>query len=705
MKTKKILFALAPLAVATLPLVGASCGGGNTSTKFLFDQQDDGRIKLYSGFATSAPQGAGLRTIVAEFNKFAKTSEAKAAGYLPVDVAVGSNGYSTEELKNKLEAKDDKQFFNLMTNYATASSIIARYRMNLDFSKDFESYGLHPLFKNVNDQIAGIKSHERWVVPISRSSEMMSINKPVLGKLLYTLTQAPYNVQLEGTHTLIDEMIKSYTTGSDKAAVDKKWDPTLLPDGPDKNAVVAMLKDYKLSDAIFESYTELLKFAELSKLAFSKQDAPETKTRFVVGFDSIPNTIYAMSLSLAGGDKSKTFITYHPKDEKYAKFGGFDFASFRENEASPEHKNFKASWEILLPAIEKKAVYVGGGGAYGSGPLTIHEMAILIGSTAGYVHTFISDGAGGKTIFALDSANGKIGKELKSTFKLNLVDTTGTEVIALFQNEKFENPIVRHNAPQAKGEHGWMFVDKESEDKALAIFKAGDYLVVDDTLTHDGDVVKKDGKEIPNAKYLGKILNGKGASTLDFYYIPSTKILIDSTSGTENLNFDEAMWKSVPLKANTDAASTFSVTAQGPSFIGIHANEREDKATKLFVKWFFTHQLKDFKAFAQTFNGNPIDVFNGLGSYVSTTSAWFSQDPGKIKLNAANRVAFDNFRKAMNDKNYHLVEDVAASQSQILRDTMTTLGKNAMDSASNGQPHDFKSLLKKFKQILGTRLD
>ncbi|SFW05269.1 Uncharacterised protein [Chlamydia abortus] len=133
-----------------------------------------------------------------------------------------------------------------------------------------------------------------------------------------------------------------------------------------------------------------------------------------------------------------------------------------------------------------------------------------------------------------------------------------------------------------------------------AALTAGGVFIQEDTTGEKQQFSEENGKvyytktgsstkiEIKNAKkYSNIFVNNKGKPKDDkynFYYLPKTAYDTIKKTAEAFLNKTEVAYLSAPYKATGAAEETNSVFTQGPSFVGIHANEAEDKATNLFVK-------------------------------------------------------------------------------------------------------------------------
>nr|WP_272873014.1 P80 family lipoprotein [Mycoplasma phocoeninasale] len=135
-----------------------------------------------------------------------------------------------------------------------------------------------------------------------------------------------------------------------------------------------------ISDESFENYEDLINMSIAMKKIY-----PNVVDNYVLGFDFLPTAINVMAASLSKGDYKDNYIT---PDSKIAVTGGWDFASFLKP-GTKQYQLFKKISDLLIKGIDEGAIWVGGGGKYGSSSLSNFKLAMSIGSTAGYSHTFI----------------------------------------------------------------------------------------------------------------------------------------------------------------------------------------------------------------------------------------------------------------------------------------------------------------------------
>ena len=701
-KINKILLGLAP-AAALIAASGlsAACGhtGGGSGTSYGFDQTDDGKLVLASGFSNTNKQGIALKAVVDAYNKWIKDNNKQSEGYLPVEVKTLANGYNTNTLRSDLDAKNSNDFYNMTLNYPAAASILSQYKMNLAISKeDYDKFGIENGFNLGNDLIGGNTKKEKWVVPLSRSSEMLSVAKALVGKFIKELKDLGVKIS-DKDNTKVNEYLNYYTTNTNEAqGVDETWAHAKTEKLDEiKEQIVKALPE--MSDQIFRDYSSMINFSIQAKKMYNKDPLLN-----VIGFDSLPNVINTMTTSLTNGDINKGYIK---PDEDKITTGGFDYGTFLRNANSEQSKLFKKIVDLILEGVKEGAVWIGGAGAYGSNNLLKYQLAMSLGSTAGYSHTFSK---------AESLANLKI-KDTTTSLDQSTLEVSNTKpnasdkwVIQIKSGTHTNGVYGKDNWASAKK------YDKKITQEAADIIKKQvqsqeGYLVeLSSTFEYKNNKIflKKGNKEL-DAVYLGKIYEG---NEKEYFFLKKSQVVNEVVSSNKILNEADADWISSPLAFDKNAKK--AVFIQGPSILPIHANEKEDKATKLFINWMFQHDLENFKieevfkgkTTTKTFEGKqkPIDIFNEYGSYISPTKSYFSSDKAS-KLNKATKIAFDNFKQLdKEDSGYIPSEDIATSLSDVLREAITSAGKAALSKANVNEVFEYKEFVSKILGQLSNQL-
>lgn len=695
-KINKILLGLAP-AAALIAASGLSAACGHTGTGYGFDQTDDGKLVLASGFSNTNKQGVALKAVVDAYNKWIKDNNKQSEGYLPVEVKTLANGYNTNTLRSDLDAKNSNDFYNMTLNYPAAASILSQYKMNLAISKeDYDKLGIENVFNLGNDLIGGNTKKEKWVVPLSRSSEMLSVAKALVGKFIKELKDLGVKIS-DKDNTKVNEYLKYYTeNGNEAKGVDETWKHA-KSDKIDKEQIVKALPE--MSDQIFRDYSSMINFSIQAKRMYNKDPLLN-----VIGFDSLPNVINTMTTSLTGGDINKGYIK---PDEDKITTGGFDYSTFLKDANSEQSKLFKKIVDLILEGVKEGAVWIGGAGAYGSNNLLKYQLAMSLGSTAGYSHTFSN--AKSLTNLKIDGTNTSL--DQSSLEVSNQKPGESDKWVIKIKSGKYENGVY--------GKDNWAKAskrDKKITQEAANIIKekvqgqAGYLVELSSTFEYKNNKIslKKGNKEL-EAVYLGKIYEG---NEKEYFFLKESQVKKEVVSSNKILNKEDADWISSPLAFDKTAKK--AVFIQGPSILPIHANEKEDKATKLFINWMFQHDLENFKI-EEVFNGKttttpfdgkqkPIDIFNEYGSYISPTKSYFSSDKAS-KLNTETKIAFDNFKQLdKEDSGYIPSEDIATSLSDVLREAITSAGKAALSKANVNEVFEYKEFVSKILGQLSNQL-
>lgn len=697
-KINKILLGLAP-AAALIAASGLSAACGHTGTGYGFDQTDDGKLVLASGFSNTNKQGIALKAVVDAYNKWIKDNNKQSEGYLPVEVKTLANGYNTNTLRSDLDAKNSNDFYNMTLNYPAAASILSQYKMNLAISKeDYDKFGIENGFNLGNDLIGGNTKKEKWVVPLSRSSEMLSVAKALVGKFIKELKELGVKIS-DKDNTKVNEYLNYYTTNTNEAkGVDETWAHAKTEKLDEiKEQIVKALPE--MSDQIFRDYSSMINFSIQAKKMYNKDPLLN-----VIGFDSLPNVINTMTTSLTGGDINKGYIK---PDEDKITTGGFDYSTFLKVANSEQSKLFKKIVDLILEGVKEGAVWIGGAGAYGSNNLLKYQLAMSLGSTAGYSHTFST--AQSLTNLKIDGTNTSL--DQSSLEVSNKKPNASDKWVIQIKSGKHTNGVY--------GKDNWAKAskyDKKITQEAANIIKekvqgqAGYLVELSSTFEYKNNKIslKKGNKEL-DAVYLGKIYEG---NEKEYFFLKESQVKKEEVSSNKILNETDADWISSPLAFDKTAKK--AVFIQGPSILPIHANEKEDKATKLFINWMFQHDLENFEIVEvskkgetkTTFDGKqkPIDIFNEYGSYISPTKSYFSSDKAN-KLNKATKIAFDNFKQLDNkDSGYIPSEDIATSLSDVLREAITSAGKAALSKANVNEVFEYKEFVSKILGQLSNQL-
>ena len=202
----------------------------------------------------------------------------------------------------------------------------------------------------------------------------------------------------------------------------------------------------------------------------------------------------------------------------------------------------------MSAAIKAKAVYLNVGGSYSSSLEVQHKIALAIGSTAGYKHNFV---AGNIAFYNIGN------KKVSFSSYTNKVDHDGS-----FKGYRHLQKILKSTNAQAHKNGDIVLSDLEA-DKKFDIFMKKPNVYI----TSSGDV-----KDVLSADKM-KITGGDHPK-----YLVSMSGVITS-EGT--LQKNEVVIYNSPTKFR-DTDTNKVALVQGPSLIGVHANDNEDAEVKKF---------------------------------------------------------------------------------------------------------------------------
>ncbi|QIW62220.1 P68 family surface lipoprotein [Mycoplasmopsis gallinacea] len=713
----KILLSLGTAALSAIPFISTSCGEGAKR----YDQNDNKRVDVIAGFSATNRQGRALDALVEYYNTHVITSEGEYKGAYPVSVTRVS-GYTTSNIVQALKVKDKTgSVGNITFNYPAAASEILSYNMGLDFDgiKGLDSFVTS--FTDINKNIAGNPDNKTYVVPVSKSTSVMSINLPLLGKVLLDLEQK--GVTLEGkddANSLIKKAIDKWNSSSengDKKMINEKY-PSSAFNANTWEKIASLRENYSVSDETFKNWTDYLKFALVVRAYYD-----QTKVPYVITTDAFPNDFYTR----VAQDGKELFPKSNSKSAEI--YGGFDFTSY-STPGTEQYNELKKVFGDFFDVVNRHALIIGGEGAYASSKFQKHEYIVAIGSSAGASYNYLADK--GETISSMqikEISNGtETWKELSdnfltdeekksvssygASFKLKsgtsdllniaFIDGTYTNNIHLDQEAATAAKVKRDNNNKLK--YDGILANEDQKNVVQQVFnsledKNSKFLIILEDHDNDesnnvvkvvnGKVVYKDKQFGEKSKFVGTIdFRGKQK---DFYLIDPSDVKIVVSSNSSFVNKDEVYNLLAPSKATKDDANNYYV-GQGPSIIGIHANAKEDESTRKFVQWFITGtineisiKLSDSKSATYT-NKTPIDIFNEHGNYLSTTKSFFENATGAYaKSGTFENLIFNSFKQiADHPETNKLVEDPGTPKADTVRKNITSAIKTLMNRVNNG---------------------
>ncbi|MEA4276213.1 P68 family surface lipoprotein [Mycoplasma sp. 21DD0573] len=774
-KFKKLLINGAALLALTAPVISISCGkeGSVSASGETFTQEEKNgseingstlgdrilnnetpnmssiepytitvgdKILIGHTFSDGGVQQKALAALVEKYNTEVAP---KLKGSLPVGLKRLGSGYSAgKDIVTKgLSSKQTSDFMNLILNYSTVASELAKAKMLLSFNDNLKSAStdlsqFSEKFITSNFQTENIDLPSTWILPAFKSTTIFSINAPVLSYILDTLVEKGMEVAEDFQEEYNN--IKAKGQG-DRAGVKKIW-------GEPVANVETIVNEYKgtggnvkkLSKAIFNSYAELLDFAAMAQKLFVNSAATNS-TIHVFGVDdytALYNQALYSALLKEQVDAAKLAGTKLTQEDALKQASAAMIESVSRNggklsinydvlkkQSTSAYVKTQEIFNKTKAAIETGGLKIYPGGQYSSNDQTKHYMAFSIGSTAGYSHNYVS-GESSNLINSLNKGASLKIDEKGSSLKLSENKSTpGLVLLSKLESGKlafgkYKNAI--HSASEAT------FPDGKSANYELQFVNAAEETTFTSALTDDAlpkaslIIINKDGSDkiiekakaqnVPVAelkkkndtRYYGILLldsvDNKSLKNTDQALVAKLTAMgytIKVTSALELLGKEELISQPVPLRWTSEDPYNV-VYVQGPSMIGVHTTEAGDLATKLFVNWLmtsettyerFTIQGNDGKEEVIAENLTPRDMFQSAMGYILPYKGFEKNTdfPTKGKLNPYLKTAFELFSNVAKSTDADEVPYVTFEEpGAIFADSFRSGVQGAWDSLQAG---------------------
>ncbi|MEX1817395.1 P68 family surface lipoprotein [Metamycoplasma hominis] len=713
MKRLGKLFTLMTIGLLpTTTLILSSCSTTENS-KYGFDQEDDGQLVLAMGFLKNDWQGLAIQGIVDTYNKWIKDNNKQSEGYLPLKISWLASGYNTSSIALDLKVKNRKDFHNILLNYASAAALYANHKMNLAVDdKDFKKYNIEPVFNVANSLIANNKDNKKWAIPLSRSGEMTAVAKALVGKFVKELMAL--GVELDSKNSgKLQSYLDYYNNNKQEAeGVDSIWAYSKTTPEDLKKLTPKILHDLPImSDKLFDNYSDLINFAIQAKRLYNVDP-----TLNVLGIDEIPSAINVMATSIIGSDINKNYIN---PDDNCPTTGGYNYDNFIEKPDSPQAKLFKEVSSIILKGIQEGAVWVAKQGVWGTGIFTTYKLAMVITSTAAYHYTFVSEN-GKNNNYTIKQANRVLNPNTTIEI-LNDTPKNNEKWLLKFKqlNDKYSNTIWTVDASEKDIKDAGQnprYIKKISSSSTKEVKKlqgkAG-FIVSGPEYSYnkaEDKIELKIGNKITKFQgiYLGKFFNNDNN---EYFFIDKKDVEVNVLNANNFINQEDVDIISPPYSYSENEKYR-GIILQGPSVIPVHANKREDKATKLFINWMYTQPLNNLELYKVDSKGKKInvqrfpdgtkaiDAFNIFSGYISPTTKFLSQDAKNVTKNIAEEIAFTNFKHLIKEGSiYKPADDVATRRSGQLRDAIKQAARSILSDANVLKIFDYNEFINKIKLL------
>lgn len=692
------LFFLSSSVLGPIALFTTAC-----SAVYRFDQVDDGKIKLAT--VTSASASGSLTTIISKYNSQKDPND------YPVElVSLDSRGsYSNgkKDLQAKLLAKDKNNFYNLTFNYSDVVSILSRSQMELSFDT-VDTSNFDPSFLSFNNNISNVNPNSIYALPATVSGEVLVLNGPVLHYILSSAKKdsnttlsthsasnnsnkgtmvvasdsetsslwtkleaaAKMNAQTNETQVLKSNSSESNQTQASDTEIKKIWGDYQEVDGG--------LKNYTFKASVFNNWKDLNDFATRIAKSFTKLQTTTKKgeeVQAVFGIDSLENALY--TALFASGKADYNNFLFNIKNQR------INFSNFF-NKSSTAFQNLKTIFNSFKSLIDQNGLI---SNAHFNTPVNdyakFNQLAFYTSSTARFPYSFASDSV--KRLIVNDKTIEN--KNNKSVFEVNLSSDSDN-------NSNLIGTVSLENSKQVS-----LYEKQVDSNKQIGVDAL---LIKDETLINHlkslkSQVSAKSASETSQTKQNKTFLafttvNADQKAIFDVGKLngKTAKIIINATE-TTNAKISTLQEKeAIVLKAPQRFESTdpFPIAlVQGPSLIGIHANEREDIETKKFVNWYLNTKVQWEENSIKT----PAEYVADKASYLL---------PFKNRLNNTN--SYNEFVKTavsqFADKNVTKFAEPADFLSNKVRDGV----KSNLNAAINNHSIDFDSFINDLTDYLGS---
>lgn len=643
-KIKKIgILGVALTTVAAPVLTTISCGSSAGSWKY--DQNSSRTIRLWSSLSSSA-QATPLAAVIKKYN------DTKPATDKPVELVQISEGYDgiTKNIRQKLEAKDKTTLPNLAIAYPDTIGAIARYDMHFDLASDstgkvgVDSSLFDNQFTAINSQIAGVEQGF-YSVPFAKSTDMLTTNEPVLKHFINTLISKGATKSATNSTKISNIIGKTNLDG----------DVTFIAENRFPVKSTGTIENYTISDDIFNNLEAMLDFViQTTKVIDAKKD------NYVMGIDSPTNMMYSMGYSLAAAQWDKFYFKKNSNG-----YIDYDFLT----DGTESNRNFDKIYSKIAEAINSGGLYIRDVAPYSSDMSKIHKMALSIGSTAGYQYNSMASGA----VYAKQTDNTTTLVRAEQVYYVSSYAVEEAGIKVTFANQANPaNTVTLHSSeitpPTDLSKLNYDYYSKLTAQQIktqLALPETpGDiskddakYVVQWDSRIVDSPSGYTDVKKLANVNLNEPLCDGTSPTAVThqrfgngLYTIDHSEMQFEPMTGS--LQAAEMSISETPKTFSGKTTESKVTLIQGPSIIGVHANETDNLESKKFLNWLFTAQVEwtvIVDKVETIVTKTPAEYFSGQASYILPTKNFLNDTANAAKGNAAQKLAFSSLKTIMND--------------------------------------------------------
>lgn len=580
-KQKFFLFTGILGALTSLTFFSAAC---ERKVNNRFDQFEDGIVKIASSFEQNGFQGKALQEIVDVYN--AKLQKESSINTKPLKFQIiHIPGYkNTDDALNKeLVAKNKSTLWNLMLNYSYVASTLAKNNMQLNFAPidgtkvNVSNYDSN--FLKVNKNIPKLNSNGLWVIPIGKSTFVLSFNGVVFSYIL-NLLLAQNNNENKKSHITIkqedeeffNKIINLKVSDQQKEYVKNLW-------GSYKSipANQGGLEGFELSKKTFSSLMNILDFASRVEKSFPNINSKNSKVEAVFAIDYPARNTFQAVMSKTGGDDSKFLVKKNIVVEKglnnqEQKTTNWDYKTLLNDPQSEQQKQLKSIYTAIAPYLIGKAIRIRpGGNQYGSSYMKTNRILMQLATTAGYNYNFQKEGIINREV-TIPNLDFQFSADIDKRLLFKNVSDLNNDIIKQIITPSIHDDKVFIYASTASTKD---FKNGSFQSTSLELDKLLKNTTKGALVDKSKIKTKKNLNEYQNKIFKLKNLNNQQIK--EFVYFAQDEFIVDEIGSEKTITESQFIAMEQPTKFfENDPINVIPVT--GIHFVGVHANEIEDEA-------------------------------------------------------------------------------------------------------------------------------
>lgn len=309
--------------------------------------KENKHIDVLLPFTTNDLRFEKMLNVIQKYNEKIQNDITK----LPVNVSsISSRSLLINKLKIQLASKD-KAISDLIFYYPSMAYLVASYNRSLDLYNEKFDNNIFSKFLDINNNL-GIpsKNIKRRILPVANSSDVLVLNKGLLGYFIYELQKYCFEnsiwkniISLDNSkNKILQECLNYYQSlnTTKKDGINKEWNIA-------KTFIKSKIEEanFEFNDDIFFNYFDLFNFANTMSLIFNHSARPsDYNSKRIFYSHHSANLTYSMLFNESNGLYKNYFLQYD------------NFARLKYNEAL-EGKGIENQMLKKIFNLEAKAIY------------------------------------------------------------------------------------------------------------------------------------------------------------------------------------------------------------------------------------------------------------------------------------------------------------------------------------------------------------